>query len=295
MKTNSIYKSTAGQEEIMALYNRVLSQWPVPCEHIYISTRHGRTFVIASGDSSAPPLVLLHGSGSNSATWAGDVINYSRYFRVYGVDIPGEPGKSDPNRFSWDGLAFVEWLDDVLNGLNLENVILGGLSLGGWTALKYTVYKPERVTRAVLICPAGVYPPRSSFMLRAIFLAFLGKWGDNQMKRLIFKNVPLSEEVDQFFTLIGRHFNYRMGSPPLFTDEELRSLAMPVLYLAGENDVLLNTKKTAERLQKLVPNLTVNILEEGHAVINMAPRVIPFLLPPEAKPHGQTVEFIAAG
>src|SRR5512137_453374 len=115
MQTQSIYKSTAGAEKIMALYNQVLAQWPVANEHLTAPTRYGDTFVIASGEPTAPPLVLLHGSGSNSATWAGDVLTYSQYFRVYTVDIPGEPGKSVPNRFSWDGSAFAEWLDDVLN------------------------------------------------------------------------------------------------------------------------------------------------------------------------------------
>ena len=53
---------------------------------------------------------------------------------------------------------------------------------------------------------------------------------------------------------------------------------MPVLFLAGEKDVLLNTQKTAGRLQKLVPDLTTNIIkEDGHAAINMAPRVVSYL------------------
>jgi pimeloyl-ACP methyl ester carboxylesterase len=278
MNTKSIYKSTSGQAEIMALYNKVLSQWPVPNEHRYVSTRYGDTFVIAGGDTFSPPLVLLHGSASNSATWAGDVIEYSKYFRVYAVDIPGEPGKSDPNRFSWAGPAFTEWLDDVLNRLKLEKVILGGMSLGAWATIKYALDKPERVNQAILICPSGVYPPRLSFLLQVIFLSLLGEWGHNRLKQLIFRGISLPQELDQFLTLIGRHFNYRLGSPPLFTDEELQSLTLPVLFLAGEKDALLNTPKTAERLQKLVPDLTVNILkEDGHAVINMAPQVVSFL------------------
>ena len=53
---------------------------------------------------------------------------------------------------------------------------------------------------------------------------------------------------------------------------------MPVLFLAGEKDVLLNTPKTAKRLQKLVPDLTVNIFDEaGHATINTASEVVSFL------------------
>jgi len=278
MKTNSIYKSTAGREEIMALYNEVLTQWPLPYTHINIPTGYGNTFVIVSGDASAPPLVLLHGSASNSATWAGDVIEYAKHFQVYAVDIPGEPGKSDSRRFSWDGPAFNEWLDDVLKGLSLEKVILGGMSLGAWATIKYALYKPKQVNKAVLIVPSGIYHPRLSFVARMIVLSLFGEWGRNRMKQFIFKGAEFPEELDQFLTLIGRHFNYRMGSPPLFTDEELQSLTMPVLFLAGEKDVLLNTPKTAERLQKLVPDLSVKIFEEdGHATINTASQAVSFL------------------
>lgn len=277
--TRPIYKSTTGREEIMALYQRVLARWPRPYTPINIPTRYGDTFVIASGDASAPPLVLLHGSGSNSATWLGDAGEYGKHFRVYAIDIPGEPGNSEPRRFSWDGPAFNEWLDDVLNGLSLGKVILGGMSLGAWATLKYALYKPDRVDQAVLIVPSGIHPPRWSFVGRMIVLSLLGEWGRHRMKQFIFQGTKFSAELDQFLTLTSRHFNYRVGSPPLFRDEELQSLTMPVLFLAGAKDVLLNTPKTAERLQKWVPDLTVKIFEEtGHATINTASAVISFLI-----------------
>ena len=147
MTANTIYKSSAGQEKIMALYSKVLAHWPVPYQHMILPTKYGDTFVIASGDTFAPPLVLVHGSGSNSATWAYDVIEYSKCFRVYAVDIPGEPGRSGQDRFSWNGPAFSEWLDDVLNELKVDKVILGGISLGGWVTLKYAIDKPERIEK----------------------------------------------------------------------------------------------------------------------------------------------------
>ena len=53
---------------------------------------------------------------------------------------------------------------------------------------------------------------------------------------------------------------------------------MPVLYLAGEKDVLLDTQKSAERLQRTAPDVTVNLYEEdGHAAINKAGPVVAFL------------------
>lgn len=278
MKAKPVYKSTTGREQIMELYEKVLLQWPMPCEHVTVSTKYGNTFVIACGKQNARPMILLHGSGSNSATWAADVIEYSKHFCVYAVDIPGEPGKSDENRFSWDGPQFNEWLDDVLNGLNLDKVILGGISLGAWATIKYASANPNRVDTVILICPAGVHRPKYSFFLRVMVLSLLGDWGLQRIKHLIFRDTPISEDAERFFVLTSKYFNFRVGAPPLFTDDELRQMTMPVFYLVGEEDARINTRKTAERLQKLAPNLQVNLMkDEGHAAINMAPKVLSFI------------------
>src|SRR4030066_36331 len=133
MTSESNYKSQAGESEIMALYDAVLARWPVPYETYNLTTRHGRTFVIASGEKSAPPLILLHGAASNAVSWVGEVPEYSACFRVYAVDIPGEPGKSAPNRPAWDGPGYAEWLGGVLDGLQINKTALLGISQGGWT------------------------------------------------------------------------------------------------------------------------------------------------------------------
>lgn len=277
MAIKTIYKSPAGRDKILNRYDRVLSQWPVPCEYINIPTRYGNTFVIASGEASFPPMVLIHGTASNSATWAHDVIEYSKYFRVYAVDIPGEPGKSDETRFGWNGPFFTEWLDDALNGLNVDKVVLVGMSLGGWAVLQYTTINPGRVERVVSICPSGICPARLSVVFRLIAFSLLGTWGRNRMKRLIMGDGELSEDAEEFLMLTSSHFNFRIGSPPILSDEELEGLTMPIFYLAGENDALLQSHKSAERLQNLASDVSVHIVEEGHAVINMASPVLSFL------------------
>ena len=93
MKTPIIYKTEAGRNAIMAFYDTILERWPVPYESMSIPTRHGRTYVIACGKQTAPPLILLHGSSSNSAMWIGDAAEYCRNYRVYAIDLPGEPAR----------------------------------------------------------------------------------------------------------------------------------------------------------------------------------------------------------
>jgi pimeloyl-ACP methyl ester carboxylesterase len=66
----------------------------VPYEKISLETSYGSAFAIACGEKSLPPLFLLHGSSSNSAMWISDAAEYAKHFRVYALDLPGEPGRS---------------------------------------------------------------------------------------------------------------------------------------------------------------------------------------------------------
>jgi pimeloyl-ACP methyl ester carboxylesterase len=279
MTTPSIYKSQAGEREVMALYDAVLSRWPVPHTTARIATRHGGTFVISSGADVAPSLILLHGANSNAASWVGDVAAYSRHFRVHALDLPGEAGKSDHNRPDWAGPAFAEWLEDVLNGLNLPKASLLGISQGGWTALKYATREPGRVDKLVLLAPGGVAPARASFLLRAIPLSMLGRPGAEALNRIVFGKQPIHPEAVAFMNAIMTHFRPRIGPQALYTDEELRRLTMPVLLIVGTQDALLPAEKIAARLQGLLPNLAAQVLPEaGHVLHNTAERVVPFLV-----------------
>jgi pimeloyl-ACP methyl ester carboxylesterase len=274
----SIYKSPAGERAVMALYDSLLTRWPVPYTTLNVPSRHGSTFVIASGEETAPPLVLLHGAGTNSAMWAGDVAEYSRQYRVLALDLLGEPGKSAPNRPSWHGPAYAEWLEDVLNALMIEAAVIIGLSQGAWTALKFAVCEPERVKALVLLSPGGIIPDKLSFVVRAIPLLFLGRWGIRRLHRMVLGGQSVPTEVEEAMRVLTRHFKARVGPLPIFPDTELRRLSMPVQVVMGDQDALRDAEKIAARMQKLVPNLTATTIPEaGHALLNARTYVLPFL------------------
>jgi pimeloyl-ACP methyl ester carboxylesterase len=278
MSTEAIYKSLAGKSEIMALYDAVLARWPVDHETFDLPTRHGNTFIIASGEKSASPVVLLHGSASNAVSWVGEVVEYSQHFRVYAVDLPGEPGKSAENRPAWNGPGFAEWLEDVLDGLKIPKTALLGLSQGGWTALRFATTRPERVTRLVLLAPSGVMPTRPAFILKAVILSMFGRWGAERINRIVFGKQPIHPEAVKFMDAIMTHFKARMGKEYLFSDDELRRLNMPTLLIGGKEDALIPVESVARRMQKLVPLLkTVLLPDMGHALVTLSGQIIPFL------------------
>ena len=278
MNESTIYKSVAGERAVMSLYDELLAGWPLACQERYVETRHGRTFVIACGTEVGPPLVLLHGAGSNSAIWAGDAAVLGRQYRIYAVDLPGEPGKSAPNRPPWEGPAFAEWLLDVLDGLGLEQAVLLGVSQGGWTALRFATLHPERTAALVLLSPGEVTADRPSFLLKAAPLTLLGEWGARRMVRMMFGSQPVSAEVEDITVLVTTHFKPRIGVLPRFSDKELQRLIMPTLLVGGQEDVIRDVADIAARLDSLLPQLEVALVPDGgHALLNITELVFPFL------------------
>jgi pimeloyl-ACP methyl ester carboxylesterase len=271
----------------MALYDSWLARWPAPYTTLTVPTRHGSTFVIASGAEAAPPLVLIHGAGTNSTMWAGDVADYSRHYRVLAVDLVGEPGKSAPNRPSWHGPAYAEWLEDVLNALQLEAVTIIGLSQGAWTALKFAVSHPARVKALVLLSPGGIVPDRLSFVVRALPLMLLGRWGGKRINRMVLAGQPVPAEVEEALMVLMTHFKTRIGVLPIFSDTELRRLTMPVQLVMGAQDALRDAQKITARMQQLVPHLAATLVPEaGHALVNARTYILPFLAASSRQPGG---------
>ncbi len=282
-----IYRFPAAEGAVREHYLAVLAQWPVPCEHLRLPTCQGETFVVACGPADAPPLLLLQGSGANAAMWLGHVAPWAAHFRVYAVDVIGEPGLSAPSRPPLASDAYALWLDDVLRGLGLESAAMVGVSLGGWLVLDYATRHPERVHSAVLLCPSGVGRQRASFLFKAVPLLLLGRRGGRRILRLLAGDVVASptppsaaaSALADLFWLIQVYFRPRRGKVPIFHDEALARLTMPVLLVAGGRDPLLDTAGTERRLRANLRRLTVRVLPEArHLLPGQAQPILDFLL-----------------
>jgi len=263
-----IYRSAAGRQAIEAVHRRVLDRWPVPHDELIAPTRQGRTFVVASGAREAPPVVLFHGSGTNSGIWLRDVTEWARRYRVYAVDMIGEPGFSAPSRPPLSSSAYAEWLDDVWTHLGLARASIVGVSLGGWLGLDYAVRRPERVTSLSMVSPSGIGSQNQRSLLTIGLLRMCGARGLRRSMQLVAGRAdPLPRQATDYLLLVFRTFRPRMQKIPIASDAALAALTMPVQLIVGGKDVLIRSTETRSRIERLVPHAHVTFLDEaGHVL-----------------------------
>ena len=273
-----IYKSAEGKRVVEELYERALQQWPVPVDRFVLPTRAGDTFVLASGDPRTWPVVLLHGSGTNSAAWIRDVAEWSKSYRVYAIDLIGEAGFSAPSRPQLASDVHACWLEDVWQHLGLAQASLVGVSLGGWLALDYAVRRPGKVASLTLLSPSGVGGQNMWLLVRVGLLRMFGTWGLRRSFALIAGRNDLPRALTDRLVSVFRHFRPRMERIPVRSDEELASLRMPIQLILGGKDALLRSQETRARFEQLSPDVRVIWLEsEGHLLPPQTTAISEFL------------------
>jgi pimeloyl-ACP methyl ester carboxylesterase len=114
----------------------------------------GRKTQVRHG-GEGPPFVYLH-SALGECVWLPFLEAWSKRFEVY---APAHPGFASSEGF--DQIDTVEDMAfhylDLFDALGLEQVNLGGVSLGGWIAVEFATRWPERVRRLWLADAPGLW------------------------------------------------------------------------------------------------------------------------------------------
>jgi pimeloyl-ACP methyl ester carboxylesterase len=278
--------------EMRATYERVLAATPIERRELDVSGR--AVHVLSKGAGS--PLVLLHGTGVNAAFFL-PLLNELNGIRAIVPDRPGQ-GLSESIEIA-RGRYFetaIEWMDALLDALELNTVALLGHSAGGVWAIRYALAHPDRVERLVLIgpptlpktrCPlpyrligtpgVGELLPRLAPPSRKSILQFASFMGEretisnhpNLIELLVAANrdrvaasVARAEAralVSPFALLSRGGFRRRSRVRP----DELRRLAMPTLLIWGEREPL-GAVSVGRETTDLIPNAGLRVLPTGH-------------------------------
>ena len=201
---------------------------------------------------SGPVVILLHGLGGSAGNWAATTPVLAAKFHVYVPDQIGF-GASDKPQINYRVGTLVDFLDGFCKKLSITKASVVGNSLGGWTAVDFTLAHPEKVEKLVLVDSAGYSldhngapkPPRE--MLQALNPSTVAQ--AKQVMGLILANKSMI--TDQFAEgFFAQHMRTGDGyTIDKFIDSILRgddvvdgklsAVKVPTLIVWGKQDLLV--------------------------------------------------------
>ncbi|OAB45268.1 alpha/beta fold hydrolase [Paenibacillus glacialis] len=265
------FKTSQKEMKYNIEYEKSLSLWHVPYKTFYVPTRFGQTHVITCGPDDGEPLILLHAMGFSSTIWFPNIEQLARKYRVYAIDFIGDLNKSVPSVLPVNREECGEWLDEVLIGLDIDSCYIGGISYGGFLAINYAMYASHKVKKMFLLSPASSFAPlHKQFIYRVIAMnAIPLKWSVSKFIKWLSRHQLNKALVDQF------HAAFRYGSlslkvpPDVYSEDELKKLAMPVLLLLGEEEVINDVNMAFYRATQICKNIRAKIVPETGHLLNL--------------------------
>lgn len=138
----------------------------------FVTVDGRRVHVLQAG--AGEPVLLVHGIAASVVDWHLNMPALAPRFAVTAVDLPGFGESEVPPRSDGiaDGLRF---MGALLDGLGLERAALVGNSMGGLICGWFATAHPERITKLLLVDPAGL-DRQVSLYFRLLTLPLLGEW-----------------------------------------------------------------------------------------------------------------------
>ncbi|KJY28432.1 alpha/beta fold hydrolase [Streptomyces sp. NRRL S-495] len=274
----SQFKNDQARDRFRTAYERALAElWPGPRTALDLPTAFGTTRVYRTGPQNGEPIVLLPGSGGNALMWHRYIDTLAQHRPVIAVDTVGEPGASVQTAPIADGRDGAAWLEELLAALEVTAAHLVGCSYGGWLALNHRIHHPGRTASLTLVDPAGFADFGARFytwLIAGALAATAPRPLRPPLARLVGNSAVLEGELMKLMRA-STGFRRALPVPPVFSDEELRRLRTPALFLLGARSAMHDSRKVADRLGKLVPTARVEIVPgAGHALPTDRPDLV---------------------
>jgi pimeloyl-ACP methyl ester carboxylesterase len=273
------FRSAEGYDSFIDAYDRAMAELPKPEEVSDLRTSFGvvRLYRFAGAPESnesggVPPVVLLPGTSASTPMWADNLPSLLRVSDVYALDMIGEPGLSVQERPIATGAEQAQWLSEVLAQLPEEEVLLFGVSLGGWNVMNHVVHRTDRVAGAIVLDPATTFndlPLDVIIRTIPVALPFAPKsWRDDFNSWTAggapVEGVPVADLIE-----VGTQaYAKKLPTPGRFSAEQLADVDIPILVIMAGRSVMHDSAEAARYAEQHLKRGTIKIYPEASHAIN---------------------------
>jgi pimeloyl-ACP methyl ester carboxylesterase len=236
----------------------------------------GQLRVVDKNSGAAETVLLVHGYGASSASYAPVIAKLAERFRVLAVDLPGF-GLSDrrPGDYSPEGLADV--LARILDEKQVQKAHVVGHSWGSSVVLAFALRHPQRLDKLAVIS-AWIYDDQLLPFMRWARVRGLGEmlygmfYRQNLGERLYLNfydpSLVTQAVVDEVERQMARPGALAAALAAVrgmkFREDDYKKIAAPTLILWGREDRVARLA-FGERLARELPSAQLVVLGRcGH-------------------------------
>ena len=203
------------------------------------------------------PLVFAYGLGGSTVEWEPQIPVFSQHYRFIVWDPRGHGRSgSPPAAEEYTQEIFAQDLKGLLDHLNIQEAYVGGLSMGGGIATRFTMLHPQRVAALLIIDSAsasGRKTPQETRRMREDIIRLAETEGMQAVAEYSMKNNPnisrtaaagkdeedLIRQMYLSLNPVGYAHSTRMILNTVFDSSLLRGIDKSTLVLAGDEDPAL--------------------------------------------------------
>ncbi|MFX1574349.1 MAG: alpha/beta fold hydrolase [Promethearchaeota archaeon] len=223
------------------------------------------------------PLLLIHGLGSSTRDWEEQVPAFSQKYQVITIDLRGH-GKTDKPKGPYSIPMFAQDIAELMRSLNINQVNVIGISLGGSIAFQFAIDYPKMVKNLIIV-NTGVefkldsFKARFNFFMRKFIVSLVGmkKMGEVLAPRLFIK--PEQEDLRRM--LIERwaendkkaYLSALKSFKGWTVKDRIHTISCPTLVISSDGDYTSVSVK--EEYTALIPNGKVKVIDDARHAVTM--------------------------
>jgi 3-oxoadipate enol-lactonase len=221
-----------------------------------------------AGIGEAPPIVFLHGVGSDKSVWHPQLDHFRSQRRAIAFDYPGY-GDSDT---ATDGMTRDDYATTILAAmteLGVKQAHVCGLSLGGVVAIAMHHAWPKRIASLILADTFAEHPDGRGMYDRSIAASGnMRALAENRVDALLAQPADSAVRTEVIDTM-GRvdPAAYRVGAKAVWLADQrdrARAIRVPTLVLCGAED-RITPPALSTGLARLIPGSHYEEIEgAGH-------------------------------